>query len=246
MRENYTLTRLYIEADLQFNAELTLQRAQTHYLSTVLRKSAGEIIRLFNGRDGEWAAEIVSLEKRTGKIRLTKRLREHRSAPDIHLLFAPVRKHRTTFILEKATELGVSDLFPIITARTQFPRLNLEKGRLQIIEAAEQTERLDIPTLHSPRKLNDLLDHWGQNRRIIFADEGGGCLPAKEAISSLTGPMSLLVGPEGGFVPKERDRLLGMDCVTPVSLGPRILRADTAALSLLTVWQSVHGDWSPC
>jgi len=243
MRENYTLTRLFVVEPLSKGASLTLDRSQAHYLTTVLRKSVGDSVRLFNGKDGEWQADIVQQSKKQVTLTLTKHLRVQQMAPDIHLMFAPVRKHRTAFILEKATELGVSHICPVITTRTQFPKLNIEKSRAQIIEAAEQTERLDIPTLSVPQKLDNLLDGWTSQRRILFADEAGDAQPAIEALGSITGPMAILIGPEGGFDSKERQRVRLMDNVTPVSLGPRILRADTAALSLITLWQAVHGDY---
>lgn len=245
MRENYTLTRLFIEADLSAGAEVPLDKAQTHYLGTVLRKSLGDRIRIFNGTDGEWSAVIEGMSKKGGSLRVDTALRDHHAAPDIWLLFAPIRKHRTAFILEKATELGVGTLLPVITARTQFPKLNLEKARAQIIEAAEQTERLDIPALMKTQKLDVLLDGWDPSRRIIFADEamGGDDTDVLRALGKLSGSCAILIGPEGGFDERERERLRAMDCVTPVSLGPRILRADTAALSLLTLWQAVKGDW---
>ena len=244
MRENYTLTRLYVDAPLAAGAGVALDNAQAHYLGTVLRKSTGDTVRIFNGKDGEWAAEISVLAKRKGHLIVTELLRRHHAAPDIWLLFAPVRKHRTAFIIEKATELGASKLIPVITARTQFPKLNIEKARAQIIEAAEQTERLDLPIIETPQKLETLLYGWDASRRIIFADEAvSDTSRAVDAIGRMNGPCALLVGPEGGVTDVERDHLHNMDCVTPVSLGPRILRADTAGLSLLTLWQSAKGDW---
>ncbi|WP_371396017.1 16S rRNA (uracil(1498)-N(3))-methyltransferase [Fretibacter rubidus] len=243
MRENYTLTRLYVDTPLNAGAAVTLEPAQAHYLGTVLRKSVSDTVRIFNGHDGEWAAEISMLSKRGGSLIVTDPLRRHHDAPDIWLVFAPVRKHRTAFIFEKATELGVSKFVPVITARTQFAKLNTDKARAQIIEAAEQTERLDLPEVAKPKKLDSLLDNWDKGRRIIFADEAGGGHSVLDILRNYSGPCALLIGPEGGFTEAERDRLLNMDCVDAVSLGPRILRADTAAISLLTLWQSAQGDW---
>ena len=244
MRENYTLTRLYLDASLTAGTGVALDNAQAHYLGTVLRKSVGDTVRVFNGKDGEWAAEISVLAKRKGHLIVTNPLRSHHAAPDIWLLFPPIRKHRTAFIIEKATELGASKLMPVITARTQFPKLNIDKARAQIIEAAEQTERLDLPVIKAPQKLDALLDGWDISRPIIFADEAvSGTNRALDAIGRIKGPCALLVGPEGGFTGIERERLYTMDCVTSISLGPRILRADTAALALLTLWQSENGDW---
>lgn len=226
------------------NAEMSLLEKDVHYLVNVLRKKEGDTLRVFNGRDGEWLAEIFSLSKRYGDLRIIKQLREPQPAPDIWLCFAPVRKHRNTFIIEKATELGVAKLQPVITQRTQFPRLKIDKMRAQIIEAAEQTERLDLPIAEVPISLTEMLSGWdSKGRTLIFADEGGDAKPALEALQTLSAPAAILIGPEGGFDDKEREMLRSKPYVTPVSLGPRILRADTAALSLLTLWQAAQGDW---
>jgi len=144
MRENYTLTRLYVDQDLSQDAQIDLSKTQHHYLASVLRKEVGDKIRLFNGRDGEWEAEITHMMRKAASLSCQNNLRAQSPSPDIVLIFAPVRKHRTTFIIEKATELGVSTLQPLITERTQFSKFNPDKARLQVIESAEQTERLDI------------------------------------------------------------------------------------------------------
>ncbi len=243
MRENYTLTRIYLEASLAEGRTLALSNDHAHYLRNVLRLSEGTELRVFNGSDGEWRAVISSLGKRAGDIEIQEQLRAPEACPDIWLCFAPVRKHRNAFILEKATELGVAKLQPVTTARTQFSKLRLEKMQSQIIEAAEQTERLDIPLLNATIGLDQMLADWPTERTLIFADEAGDAKPALVALQNLTGPTALLIGPEGGFTPQERERLRGQDYVIPVSLGPRILRADTAALSLLTLFQATQGDW---
>ena len=242
MRENYTLTRLYVETALSEGDSVELSKEQAHYLGKVLRKGQGDAVRLFNGETGEWRAEISAMSKRAATLRVKERLRAPKSCPDITLCFAPIRKHRTAFIIEKATELGVRKLQPVITAHTQFPKFNVEKARLQAIEAAEQTERLDIPKIAEPQKLIDMIEQW-DNRTLIFADEAGGAYPALNALSTLKGPAAILIGPEGGFTPQERELLRSQNFVKPASLGPRILRADTAAISLLTLWQAVQGDW---
>ncbi|MEP3892075.1 MAG: 16S rRNA (uracil(1498)-N(3))-methyltransferase [Hellea sp.] len=243
MRENYTLTRLYVDDALSEGETIELPKEQAHYLGKVLRKSEGDVVRIFNGMDGEWKAEITSASKRAISLLIEERLRAPNPCPDIMLCFAPIRKHRMAFIAEKATELGVRSLQPTITARTQFPKLNLEKMRAQSIEAAEQTERLDIPVISESQKLEVLLKGWDTKRPLIFADEAGDAKPAIDALRSMKGPAAILIGPEGGFTPQERELLRGQKYVAPVSLGPRILRADTAALSLLTLWQAVRGDW---
>lgn len=243
MRENYTLTRLYVKAALNGGETVELAKEQAHYLGNVLRKGEGDAVRVFNRLDGEWRAEIAVMSKRSASLVVKERLRAPQICPDITLCFAPIRKHRTAFIMEKATELGVRTLQPVITARTQFPKLNMERMRAQVIEAAEQTERLDIPAISEPQKLESLLKAWDAKRTLIFADEAGGAKPAQTELGSINGPAAILIGPEGGFTPQERESLRAHSCVIPVSLGPRILRADTAALSLLTLWQSAQGDW---
>ena len=244
MRENYTLTRLFVDVALSQGEAVELPKEQAHYLRNVLRKGEGDAVRLFNGESGEWLAEISAVSKRAAELIVKEQLREPQACPDITLCFAPVRKHRTAFIIEKATELGVRALQPVITTRTQFPKFNVEKARLQAIEAAEQTERLDIPTISEPQKLETMLEVWDENRNLIFADEAGDAFPAANALKTVHGPAAILIGPEGGFNSQERELLRTQNYVTPVSLGPRILRADTAALSLLTLWQAEQGDWS--
>lgn len=242
MRENYTLPRLYIADDLSADVRIDLPREAAHYLLKVIRKSDGDHIRVFNGADGEWRAEMTQTGKKSVQLTVKNQLRSPVNAPDITLLFAPVRKHRTAFIVEKATELGVTIIQPVLTARTQFPKLNNDKARLQAIEAAEQTERLDIPEIKESKPLLGVLSEWRETP-IIFADEAGGAAPAREVCSKLKSPVAILIGPEGGFTEAERDTLRAMNAVHPVALGPRILRADTAAVALLSVWQSVSGDW---
>lgn len=244
MRENYTLKRLYNESALSNGALISLPKDQVHYLATVLRMESGQDLRLFNGRDGEWLAQIKTLTKRVADIEILNCLRLPEKRPQISLAFAPVRRHRTAFIVEKGTELGVAAFSPILTARTQFPKLNLEKAKLQIIEAAEQTERLDIPRITKPEKLLDWLSYQKETP-IFFADEAGDAEPVLKAITAKQGAAIILIGPEGGFTEEERTALRTHESVVPISLGPRILRADTAALSVLTLWQAVQGDWSP-
>ena len=242
MRENYTLPRLYIEENLTAGAQIELPREATHYLTKVIRKSEGDAIRVFNRASGEWRAIIETVSKKSAQLMVQERLRHPAPAPDVTLMFAPVRKHRTAFIMEKGTELGVRTFQPVLTARTQFPRLNIDKARLQAIEAAEQTERLDIPEIKTARPLLEVLGAW-DDTPILFADEAGGAQTAYEVCKELSTPLAILIGPEGGFTQAEREELRAMKNVHPISLGPRILRADTAAIALLSVWQSVSGDW---
>lgn len=240
MRENYTLPRLYVPDTLRSDTTIELPREQAHYLTTVIRKSVGDGVRIFNSDGGEWRADITAVGKRHATLTVIEQLRASQIVPDITLLFALVRKHRTAFIIEKGTELGVRRFQPVITARTQFARFNVDKARAQAIEAAEQTERLDVPEVCDVMNLKDVLSGWGDTP-ILFADEAGDALRAGDV--SLPAPAAILVGPEGGFTSQERETLRAMDCVTAVTLGPRILRADTAAIAMLTLWQSKDGDW---
>lgn len=242
MRKNYTLKRLFIDLPLGVEASFALPKEQVHYISTVLRMAAGDKLRFFNGYDGEWLGEIASITKKQADIKIIELLKPSTPMPDIRLAFAPLKRHRTAFIFEKATELGVARFEPILTVRTQFPKLNLEKARAQIIEAAEQTERLDVPDVSKPLRLLDWLG-CQSNRTLIFADEAGEAMPIAENLKTISGAATLIIGPEGGFSPEERAALRAHKDVLPVTLGPRILRADTAALSLLTLWQAHHGDW---
>ena len=243
MRENYTLTRIYMDETLEAGARFELPREQAHYLTNVLRLGVTDELRVFNGRDGEWRARVSDASRKKVVIYIVDQLRASEPCPDIWLCFAPVRKHRNAFILEKATELGVARLQPVITERTQHAKLRIDKMHSQIIEAAEQTERLDLPELKAPLNLDQMLHKWPDKRTLIFADEGGDADPALTVLKKLKGPAALIIGPEGGFTDRERTHLKEQFFVRPVSLGPRILRADTAALSLLTLWQAVKGDW---
>ena len=243
MRSHYTLHRLYLDAALQAGTELDMAADHVNYLGRVLRKRVGDTLRVFNGRDGEWLAEIVSAERRAMRVRVVERLREPQDGPDITLYIATLRKHRMATVLEKATELGVKTIQPIITQRTQFTALNMDRAKAQIIEAAEQTERVDIPDIHPPIAFETVVERQSDDRPLIFADEAGGASRISDVVASLALPIGLLIGPEGGFHPDERDSLRASPNVRPVTLGPRILRADTAAISLLALVQASIGDW---
>lgn len=248
MRANYTLPRLYLGADL--GGDITLSREHAHYLGTVLRKGEGDRVRLFDGRTGEWSAVVTSASRKSMTVHIDECLRPFTPVPDIRLLFAPLRKHRTATLIEKATELGVRTLQPVITARTQFPKLNLDRSRAQIVEAAEQTERLDLPELCAPLALENLLTEGGNpagaegQRPLLFADEAGDAGEALSVINTLSLPIDILIGPEGGFTPEERAMIRARPDVHPIDLGPRILRADTAGIAVLSLVQSSLGDWT--
>ena len=239
MRKNYALARLYVEAPL--DGEVTLDADPAHYLGRVLRLKPGDRVRLFNARDGEVAAEITRIGKRDITLSVTETLRAPYAPPPITLLFAPLKRHRTATLLEKATELGVSVLQPVLTARTQHPDMKLDKMRAQMIEAAEQTERLDLPELREPIKLFEAVESFAPP--ILMGDEGGNASPIYSVLEGLPPPVGILTGPEGGWSPEEREHLRSLPHITPVTLGPRILRADTAAIVMLGLVQAAVGDW---
>jgi 16S rRNA (uracil1498-N3)-methyltransferase len=237
-------TRLYVAGDLGVNMAVTLDEGQAHYLLHVLRAKAGNRVLLFNGRDGEWLAEIAQAGKRGVTATCLKQTQAQAGAPDIWLVFAPVKKTPSDYLVQKATELGVSCLLPVFTHRTIVGRINQERMAANAIEAAEQSARLSVPEIREGIALEKLLASWPKERRLFFCDEGGDAKPLAQAARGVDGPAAILTGPEGGFDPAERDMLRGLAFVTPVTLGPRILRADTAALAALAVWQSVSGDWA--
>ena len=238
-------TRLYVTPDLGTNMAVSLGEAQTHYLLHVLRAKPGNRVLLFNGRDGEWLAEIMEAGKRGVTVTCLKQTEPQASAPDIWLAFAPVKKTPSDYLVQKAAELGVSVLIPVFTRRTIVNRVNQERMAANAIEAAEQSARLSVPEIRESVTLEKLLASWPQERRLLFCDEGGDAKAMTQAArESRGGPTAILTGPEGGFDPAERAALRALPFVVPVTLGPRILRADTAALAALAVWQSVGGDWN--
>ncbi len=233
-------TRLYVTADLGEGVAVALDEGQSHYLLHVLRAKTGNRVSLFNGRDGEWLAEI-SAAKRAVTASCRKQVRAQDGAPDLWLAFAPIKKTPADYLVQKAAELGVSVLQPVFTRRTIVTRVNLERMAANAVEAAEQSERLTVPQVREPLDFDKLLATWPKERRLYFCDEGSDAKPLAQVAQP--GPAAILTGPEGGFDPAERDALRALPFVTPVTLGPRILRADTAALAALAVWQSVAGDW---
>jgi 16S rRNA (uracil1498-N3)-methyltransferase len=236
-------TRLYVTGDLGAGVAVMLDEGQGHYLLHVLRAHAGNRVLLFNGRDGEWLAEIAQAGKRGVTATCLKQTEPQAAVPDIWLAFAPVKKTPSDYLVQKATELGASVLLPVFTRRTIVSRINQERMAANAIEAAEQSGRLSVPEIREGTSLDKLLGAWPKERRLFFCDEGGDARPLAKAARSVSGPAAILTGPEGGFDPAEREMLRALPFVTPVTLGPRILRADTAALAALAIWQSVSGDW---
>ena len=238
-------TRLYLTGDLGASMAVALDEGQAHYLLHVLRAKAGNRVLLFNGRDGEWLAEIAQAGKRGVTAACLKQTQPQASAPDIWLAFAPVKKTPSDYLVQKATELGVSRLLPVFTRRTIVGRINEERMAANAIEAAEQSGRLSVPEIRTGVTFDKLLASWPQERRLLFCDEGGDAKAMTQAArESRGGPAAILTGPEGGFDPAERAALRALPFVMPVTLGPRILRADTAALAALAIWQAVAGDGS--
>lgn len=234
--------RLFVPVPLAAGQAVALTRDQTHYIGSVMRAEIGEAVLLFNGVDGEWLCRIDILTKSGAALVPDRQTRLQAPEPDLWLLAAPLKRDRTDLVAEKATELGVSRLWPVFTRRTNAGRVNLDRMRAHLMEAAEQCERLSVPELAEPAPLDKVLAGWPAERVLLFLDESGGGAPLAQAATG-GGPTALLVGPEGGFTPEERRMLLDKPYTRPVSLGPRILRAETAAIAALAVWQSVAGDW---
>jgi 16S rRNA (uracil1498-N3)-methyltransferase len=242
-----SMARLFVEADLSAGIEIPLDEAQAHYLRQVLRRADGAPLLLFNGRDGEWRGTLATRGKKAASARIEALTREQVREPDVWLCFAPIKRARIDMVAEKATELGVSLLQPVLTQHTAVERVNVERLRANAVEAAEQTERLSVPEVRAPIDLMRLLADWPTERRLLMCDETGGGPLIAEALSRLgeaerAAPWAILIGPEGGFDEAERELLSTQPFVTRISLGPRILRADTAAVAALACWQAILGD----
>lgn len=236
--------RLYVEADLSVGAQVALSADQAHYVTNVMRSRPGDAVALFNGRDGEWRSEIVQTAKHSCILAVEGMLRPQKAEPDVWLVFAPIKKARIDFIAEKATELGVSGLWPVYTRHTIVSRVNSDRLAANAVEAAEQTERMTIPAIFEPETLDKVLASWPPERHLLYMDETGGGGGISEVLPRLTpAPAAVLIGPEGGFAKSELDALRKLPFATAVGLGPRILRADTAALAALACWQALCGDW---
>lgn len=234
--------RLYVEQPLGEGQAVALEEAAANYLFAVMRLGRGDAVHLFNGQHGEWRAEVAEANKRRGIAICTAQTLPQGAPPDVWLLFAPVKKERTSFIVEKAVELGAARIMPISTRRMTSERIRTDKQQAHAVEAAEQCDATWVPEVTELQALDRLLADWDPARRIYWADEIRAGAPA--AWPGAKGePAALLIGPEGGFHPDERERLDGLPFVSPISLGPRILRAETAALAALTLWQTRFGDW---
>lgn len=238
-------TRLYVESPLEAGQAVPLREAQVHYLRNVLRLSPGVEVALFNGKDGEWLGRISELHKEQGAVEPQKKLREQRPCPDVWLLFAPIKRQGIDLIAEKASELGASVIWPILTKHTDVTRVNLERLTANAIEAAEQSGRLEAPEVRAPVDLPTVLANWPKSRPLIVCAETGPTRPIADVIQNLPkGPVGILIGPEGGFARSEVELLASTPFVAAAHLGPRILRAETAAFAALACWMSLKGDWA--
>ncbi|MEM7439524.1 MAG: 16S rRNA (uracil(1498)-N(3))-methyltransferase [Pseudomonadota bacterium] len=234
--------RIFVDAALAAGQAVALSRDQAHYLFGVMRQQVGAHIALFNGRDGEWTAEVAEAGKRRGVLVCQTQTVVQSTPPDVWLLFAPIKKARTDFIVEKAAEMGVRRICPVRTDFTNAERIRRDRLQVHAVEAAEQCGGVFVPEVAEISRLDTVLSGWQPDRQLMFCDETlagqGASLP------DIPGPWAILIGPEGGFSEAERVRLAALSCAHAISLGPRILRADTAAVAALTVWQQALGDWS--
>ena len=238
------LQRLFVTTKLEPGIVVALDKEQAHYLGNVLRLKRGDEILLFNGSDGEWLAELDAVGKKEAQARLHHQTRPQDEGPDLHYLFAPLKRARLDYMVQKATELGVSALRPVITRHTVAERVKPARVLANAIEAAEQCGVLRVPAIMEPEKLQTLLGAWDEKRLLIFADESAPhASPIETLRSGHPGPVAVLVGPEGGFEREERAALLAKPYVLPISLGPRVMRADTAAVAALALVNAVRGDW---
>lgn len=246
-RYDFRTPRLFVEADLSAGIAVPLDPAQSNYLCNVLRLSPGDGVLVFNGRNGEWRAQLERAGRKSAALRITAQERPQESAADLHYLFAPLKHARLDYMVQKAVELGVSRLQPVTTRHTQTSRVNLDRMRANAIEAAEQCGILTIPDVAEPCALERLLRSIDADRLVIFCDEDAETRDPVAALSEFRKdkpvPLAVLVGPEGGFAEDERQLLLQRDNVVRLALGPRILRADTAAVAALAIVQTVLGDW---
>ena len=243
--------RLYVDQPLGQGQSVALDRDQAHYLFGVMRQGAGDAVLVFNGQEGEWRAQVAAAGKRTGTLVLQEQTRPQHTPPDLWLVFAPIKKARTDFIVEKATEMGAARIVPIQTEFTNADRIRRDRLQAHAVEAAEQCGGTFVPQVAELQKFDPLLTAWPQERQIMFCDEA--LAKHSSALTGLFGdphkgvppaPWAIFIGPEGGFSPAERTRLAALPYAHATRLGPRILRADTAAVAALTLWQQTLGDWS--
>ncbi len=243
------MIRLLVTSPLSPDFALPLDDGQSRYLTQVMRKGVGDEVLAFNGADGEWRCVIEQIGKRFVILRTQAQTRPQTPMPDLILLIALIKRGRLETVVEKASELGAAEVWPVVTERASVERAREDRLRLIANEAAEQTGRLNTPDIRPTLKLDKVLGDWDKTwplgRRLLFCDEAGDAGMAADVLArERAGPWAILIGPEGGFSPGERARLRALPFTVPVSLGPRILRADTAAISAMTLWQAALGDWT--
>ena len=235
--------RLFVEHPLGAGQPVPLTHDQAHYLFGVMRLGVGAAVLLFNGRDGEWRADVAEAGKRGGNLICVVQTKPLQMPPDLWLLFAPIKKARTDFIVEKAVEMGVARILPVQTQHTHADRIRQDRLQAHAMEAAEQCGATVVPEVAELAGLERVLAGWDNTRQLLWCDEALAGAETALAKGARGEPWAILIGPEGGFSDREQARLRGMPCVVPLSLGPRILRADTAAVAALTLWQAALGDW---
>lgn len=241
---DFRAQRLHVSDDLILGARIALTREQANYLLNVLRLGPGAHIRVFNGRDGEWLARVAPSGRRDAGLDIERQVRSQAGGPDMHYLFAPLKRSRLDYMVQKATELGAARLVPVITRYTVVDRVNSDRMRANVVEAAEQCGILRIPDVAEPTKLPKVLECWDATRTLVFCDEAAPVADPVAALQAVPrGPVAVLIGPEGGFSEEERALLAAQPFTVPVSLGPRIMRADTAAVAALALVNAVLGDW---
>lgn len=238
-----TTPRLHLDQVLSPARDIALERDQAHYLTGVLRLQPGDPVSVFNGRDGEWLGHLTEVTKKGAALRVERQVSAVKPPPDIDYCFAPLKHARLDYVVQKAAELGARRLRPVITQRTIAERVNLERMRANVIEAAEQCNLVFVPEVMEPVKLPKLLQEWEPGRALVFCDETAEITSPIDALRRLKAPAAVLIGPEGGFTAEEKQHLASLAFVTAISLGPRIMRADTAAVAVLSLVQGVLGDW---
>ncbi|WP_170426935.1 16S rRNA (uracil(1498)-N(3))-methyltransferase [Ruegeria arenilitoris] len=236
--------RLYVEHPLGQGQSVPLTRDQAHYLFGVMRLAVGGQVALFNGQDGEWLTEVAEAGKRGGSLTCVAQTKPLQLPPDLWFLFAPIKKARTDFIVEKAAEMGAARIMPVQTEFTNSERIRQDRLQAHAVEAAEQCGGTYVPEVAELQRLDRVLDSWPEGRQLMFCDEAEVGSALRLAASEPGQPWAILIGPEGGFSDRERARLSALPYAHVVSLGPRILRADTAAVAALTMWQQALGDWA--
>lgn len=244
MRANYKMQRLFVPQDLAAGAAFEASPEQSHYLTHVLRMAEGAELLVFNGRHGEWLARVAARAKKAVRLETVEQTRPQPATPDLVYCFAPLKVGRLDYLVQKAVEMGAGVLQPVITQHTQLAKVGIERLQANAVEAAEQCGILAIPEVREAQKFTALLSSWDKERRLIFCDESAETnnpLPALQTIGERK--LGLLIGPEGGFSEDERKQLYALPFVTAIPLGPRILRADTAAVAALAVMQATIGDW---